>query len=46
MKRKRILRLGGLLCGAALVILGILRGEPALILQKAVKLCLECIGIG
>ena len=46
MKRKRILRLCGLFCGAALTVLGILRGEPAVILQKAVKLCLECIGIG
>ncbi len=46
MKRKRILRLCGLLCGAALTVLGILRGEPEVILQKAVKICLECIGIG
>ncbi|MBP0970828.1 MAG: hypothetical protein IKX57_03025 [Oscillospiraceae bacterium] len=46
MKRKHILRLFGLLCGAALIVLGVLRGEPDTILQKAVKLCLECIGIG
>ena len=46
MKRKRILRLCGLICGAALTGFGILCGEPAVILQKAVKICLECIGIG
>ena len=46
MKRKHILRLCGLLCGAILILLGVLRGEPETILRKAVKLCLECIGIG
>ncbi len=46
MKRKCILRLCGLLCGVALTVIGILRGEPEVILQKAVKICLECIGIG
>ena len=46
LKHKRILRLCGLICGAALIVLGILRGETDTILQKAVKLCLECIGIG
>ena len=34
------------LSGVALVILGITRGELRDILQKAVVVCLECIGIG
>lgn len=32
--------------GIALMLLGILRGEPESILRKAVFVCLECIGIG
>ena len=36
------------LLGVALVLLalGLLRQEPLDLLQKAVKVCLECIGIG
>lgn len=32
--------------GAAFVIFGIYRGECVEILGKAVRICLECIGIG
>jgi len=35
-----------LLAGIAMIITGILRGEPDLIFQKAAIICLECIGIG
>lgn len=31
---------------AAFLAIGICRGEAALILQKAVTICLECIGLG
>lgn len=39
---------GSLLCiiGAAAVIFGYLRGEAAVILSKAIMVCMECIGIG
>ena len=35
-----------LLSGAALLYLGVTRGEMDLVLRKAINICLECIGIG
>ncbi len=46
---KRVSILPGLLlaaCGLLLMILGILRGEAGAVFEKAVRICLECIGIG
>ncbi len=34
------------LCGLGLMAFGIARGEMAVVLKKAVNICLECIGIG
>lgn len=36
----------GLLAGAAFFCIGAARGELAVIWQKAVMICMECIGIG
>ncbi len=35
-----------LAAGAALIIVGVSNGETVIVLQKAIKICMECIGIG
>ena len=35
-----------LIAGVAMLGFGIWRGEAAVVLSKAIKLCLECVGIG
>ncbi len=48
MKRAgRIAALGGLLAlGAAFLSVGIGKGQMTEVLSKAIRICLECIGIG
>jgi hypothetical protein len=41
-----ILRIGVLAMAVVFIIAGILRREYLEVFQKAVKICLECIGIG
>lgn len=47
-ERRRLWLWRGLLLVAAagLMALGLAAGEALVVLQKAVKICLECIGIG
>lgn len=33
-------------CGIAFMCFGACRGEMAVVLKKAINICLECIGIG
>ncbi len=42
----RMVRLVLLVVGIALIAAGLTRGEALIVLQKGVKICLECIGIG
>lgn len=32
--------------GILMMVYGISRGEPSVVLEKAVRVCMECIGIG
>ena len=46
-KIKKVLSQIALLAsGTAMVYIGVVRGEAQTVLSKAIKLCLECIGIG
>lgn len=46
MKKRQGIALAVFLVGFAFLVIGIYRGEVAVVLQKAVTICLECIGIG
>jgi len=45
-QKKRIEQTAALLCAALFLGLGISRGEMAVVLNKAVNICMECIGLG
>ena len=46
MKDKKIVPTVLLLAGITMMGYGVIRGEAAVVLGKAIKLCLECVGIG
>ena len=43
---KRYVRVGLLATGIIFTLIGAYRGEAIKVLMKAVKICLECIGVG
>ena len=46
MKKRYIFSAGILIIAAVLIVIGSANGEPASVFQKAVNICMECIGIG
>ena len=45
-KKKSLAQLALLLMGGAFILYGAFRGEAGVVLAKAIKICLECVGIG
>ena len=43
---KSVAQVALLIVGMAMVCFGVMRGEADAVLAKAIRLCLECIGIG
>ena len=46
MKCKKSSQIVLLITGITMVSYGVIRDEAAVVLGKAIKLCLECVGIG
>ena len=44
--KKAAAQIALLITGIAMLCFGACRGEAATVLSKAIKLCLECVGIG
>lgn len=44
--KKAVIQVALLICGAAMLCYGAWRGEAETVLSKAIRLCLECVGIG
>lgn len=44
--KKIVVQAALLIAGVVMLCFGIWRGEAAVVLSKAIKLCLECVGIG
>ena len=45
-RQRNQIGIGLLVLSLVLIGFGVLREEPALVLQKAINICMECIGIG
>lgn len=44
--KKTVIRISLVLLSAVLIIMGIATGESDTVMLKAVRICMECIGIG
>ena len=41
-----LLRIGAIIIAIACICFGVFRNENAVVLRKAIRICLECIGVG
>lgn len=46
LKQKFIIQLLLLILGGVFIVYGAMRGEAGVVMEKAIKICLECVGIG
>ena len=46
MKKRSIFTLVLLVVGVAFIVIGALKGDAYAVLQKAIMICMECIGLG
>ncbi len=45
-RRTNIIRIAVLAAAVALIAAGLANGEAQIVLEKGIRICLECIGIG
>lgn len=45
-KKKVYARIAGLIAACVFILYGAFRGEAGIVLNKAVNICFECIGLG
>lgn len=45
-RMKKIARIAGLIAACGFILYGTVRGEVGVVLNKAVNICFECIGLG
>lgn len=45
-RTRKIITFSLLTFGLIMIVLGILRGEAETVFEKAIRICMECIGIG
>lgn len=44
--RIHIIRAAAIVVALAFIAIGVSRGDAAVVLRKAIRICLECIGVG
>ena len=45
-QRRNLITIALLVISVALIVAGVINGEPEVVLNKAINVCMECIGIG